>query len=149
MPKSILKRSRKKTPGKRSKRRVRFGRKKALKRPYKRDARKRHARRHKRRSYASAVHGHHDRIFKEAEVSNYLMNQLLKTAGSTEGDPYHYQPRHHSKDPEYKFSGGPLQEFKRGHRRALLEAPGQRHAAAHGKLPSLGADVGAPARRLI
>ena len=110
--KSILKRTRRRTPArrKRSKRR----RKKQIKRPYKRDALKRHARRHKRRSQASAVHGHHGRMYKEAEVSNYLMNQLLKTAASTEGDPYHYEPRHHSKDPEYTFSGGPMKEFKQG-----------------------------------
>ena len=114
MPKSILKRSRKKTKGKRSKRRVRVGRKRKIKRPYKRDALRRHARRHKRRGAASKVHGHHKRMYKEAETQNYLLHQLLKTASAEETDPFHYEPRHWSKDPEYKFSAEPVQEFKQG-----------------------------------
>ena len=45
---------------------------------------------------------------------NYLLHQILKTASSTEDDPYNYEPRHHSRDPEYGFSSGAVQEFKRG-----------------------------------
>ena len=51
---------------------------------------------------------------RESETMNYLLHQILKTASSTETDPYNYEPRHHSKDPEYKFAGERMQEFKRG-----------------------------------
>ena len=57
---------------------------------------------------------HTPRMLKEAETLNYLMHQLLKTASATEGKPYNYDPRHHSKDPEYAFSSPAMQEFKRG-----------------------------------
>ena len=50
-------------------------------------------------------------MFKEAETMNFLLNQLVKS----QADPdYNYQPRHHSRDPEYKYSGAAKQEFKRG-----------------------------------
>jgi len=49
----------------------------------------------------------------EAELSNYLLHQVLQTAASTDADPYNYEPRHHSKDPEYNFSSGRTKEFKR------------------------------------
>ena len=110
---SILKRTKKKTPGKRSKRRVKIGgrvRGKKPKRPYKLDKAARLRRRHRRRHPKSKVHGHHKRM----QTMNYLLHQILKTASSTEADPYNYEPRHHSKDPEYKFSDERTQEFKRG-----------------------------------
>ena len=86
-----------------------------IKRPYKLDkkSRARHRAR-KRRHHASATHGHHKRMRDEAELSNYLLHQVLQTAGSTDADPYNYEPRHHSKDPEYNFSSGRTKEFKRG-----------------------------------
>ena len=99
-------------PRKRSKRK---SKRKKRARPYTGDKLKRVRRRHKRRHPRSKVHGHHKRMRTEAETMNYLLHQLLKTAASTDADPYNYQPRHHSRDPEYTFSAGPLQEFKRGH----------------------------------
>jgi len=89
--------------------------KRPLKRPYKLDkkSRARHRAR-KRRHPSSRVHGHHKRMREEAELSNYLLHQVLKTASSTDADPYSYNPRDHSKDPEYKFSSPQMQEFKRG-----------------------------------
>ena len=71
-------------------------------------------RRHRKRRAGSAVHGHHKRMQNEAETLSYLLHQLLKTADSPEGKPYHYHPRHHSKDPEYGFSSDRLQKFKKG-----------------------------------
>ena len=100
---------------KRSKSRSKRRKKKSIKRPYRLDkvSRARHAHR-KRRHKASAVHGHHKRLRDEAEMTNYLLNQLLKTAASTEGRPYSYHPRH-TKDPEYAFTQKPeLREFKQG-----------------------------------
>ena len=99
-------------PRKASKKKRKSGAKR--KRPYARDKAARLRRRHKRRHRASRVHGHHKRMRHEAETMNYLLHQILKTASSTESDPYHYDPRHHSKDPEYKFAGERMQEFKRG-----------------------------------
>ena len=134
MPRSILKRTKKRTPRKRSKRRVKIGgrvRGKKPKRPYKLDKAARLRRRHRRRHPTSKVHGHHKRMRRESETMNYLLHQLLKTASSTE-DPYNYDPRHHSKDPEYKFAGERMQEFKRG-----VPASGG-PAAVRGKLPQLG-----------
>ena len=49
-----------------------------------------------------------------AEYTNFLLKALLKTASSTEDDPYNYHPRHFSKDPEYKWDSERKQEFKRG-----------------------------------
>ena len=57
-------------------------------------------RRHRKRRSGSVVHGHHKRMQNEAETLSYLLHQLLKTADSPEGKPYHYHPRHHTKDPE-------------------------------------------------
>ena len=102
------------------------------KRPYKLDKAARLRRRHRRRHPTSKVHGHHKRMRRESETMNYLLHQLLKTASSTETDPYNYEPRHHSKDPEYKFAGERMQEFKRG-----VPASGG-PAAVRGKLPQLG-----------
>ena len=109
MPK-LKRRSRKASARKRSRKKRR-----ALKRPYKLDKKSRALRRfRKRRHRASKVHGHHKRQAVEAETTNYLLHQLLKTAASTDADPYHYEPRHHSRDPEYKFESERMQEFKRG-----------------------------------
>ena len=47
-------------------------------------------------------------------MANYLLHQVLKTMRSTESDPYNYDPRHHSKDPEYRYADKITQEFKRG-----------------------------------
>ena len=100
---------------KRSKSRSKRRKKKSIKRPYRLDkvSRARHAHR-KRRHPASAVHGHHKRLRDEAELTNYLLNQLLKTAASTEGQPYSYEPRHHTTDPEFAFSTPERREFKQG-----------------------------------
>ena len=98
---------RKKKKRSRSRRRKK---KKSIKRPYRLDkvSRARHAHR-RRRHRASAV-----RLRDEAEMTNYLLNQLLKTAASTEGQPYNYDPRHHTKDPEFAFSTPERREFKQG-----------------------------------
>ena len=72
--------------------------------------------------------GHQRRILSEVETVNTLLTQLLKTASSTESDPYHYDKRHYTKDPEYKFSGERMQEFKQGFPApdvSMLRAPGQ------------------------
>ena len=99
--------SKKKSASRRKKRKV-------PKRPYKLDkaSRARHAYRRPRNK--SRVKGHHKRLYDEAELTNFLLNSLLKTASSTEDKPYNYHPRHHSKDPEYAHSGARMQEFKRG-----------------------------------
>ena len=47
-------------------------------------------------------------------MTNYLLNQMLKTMSSTEEKPYHYHPRHHENDPEFAFSDDKTQEFKKG-----------------------------------
>ena len=44
---------------------------------------------------------------------NYLLHQMLKTVSSTEEQPYNYEPRHYTRDPEYRFSGDAMKEFKR------------------------------------
>ena len=109
--------SKKKSASRRKKRKV-------PKRPYKLDkvSRARHAYRRPRNK--SRVKGHHKRLYDEAELTNFLLNSLLKTASSTEDKPYNYHPRHHSKDPEYAFypkvvrggrrRPGEMQEFKQG-----------------------------------
>ena len=101
MPRKIRKKSRKK--------------KKGIKRPYKTDKHSRaRARYRKRRHPASSIHGHHKRLRDESELTNYLLHQLLKTASSTDADPYNYNPRHFSKDPEYRWDSQLRQRFKRG-----------------------------------
>jgi len=103
-------------------------RKKRAARPLKLDAVSRARRRHKKRRHpASAPRGHHKRMHKEAELMNYLLHQVLKTAASTDADPYHYEPRHYSKDPEYKFSTARMREFKRG-----VPAPDTTHLRPQG-----------------
>ena len=104
-------------PGRSKRKRSKSKRKKhrPIKRPYKLDkaSRARHRYRKKRHRH-SVVNGHHKRQHDEALTTNYLLHQLLKTAASTDADPFNYEPRHHSKDPEYQFSGEAMQEFKRG-----------------------------------
>ena len=86
-----------------------------LKRKHKRPYGKHNAAARLKQRYRRARHvDHSPRMLKEAETLNYLMHQLLKTADSSEGKPYHYHPRHHSKDPEYVYSNPAMQEFKRG-----------------------------------
>ena len=77
--------------------------------------RARHARRrHRKRHPKSSVRSSHKRMFAEAETANYLLNQLLKTTSAPPEKPYHYHPRHHTKDLEYKTGNARLREFKRG-----------------------------------
>ncbi len=46
----------------------------------------------------------------------HWLRELLKLLTSVnfpeEGDPYHYNPRHFTKDPEYKWSGERMKRFK-------------------------------------
>ena len=75
-------------------------------RPYKRDKRAHKIRRRKK---------HHRReMRRETKTMNYLLHQMLKTmSANADGKPYHYEPRHHTKDAEYQHSDVRLQEFKR------------------------------------
>ena len=101
MPKSILKRTRKKTPGKRSRRRIRIKSKQrkrrgAPKRPY--ATGEKHKRRRARRRYMShPVHG--ARAVEEMETLNFLMKNLLDSQVNPEYK--HYDPRHHRHRPDY------------------------------------------------
>ena len=93
-----------------SKKRVMGSRKrKKRQRPYKRDKRAHKIRRRKK---------HHRReMRRETKMMNYLLHQMLKTmSANADGKPYHYEPRHHTKDPEYKWDSEERQEFKRGFR---------------------------------
>ena len=97
---------RRKTSRKTSKKKGILKKRRRKQRPYKRDKRAHKVRRRKL---------HHKAEFrKEQEMTNYLLNQLLKTAASTEDKPYSYHPRHHSKDPEFAYSSERLKEFKKG-----------------------------------
>ena len=101
MPKSILKRTRKKTPGKRSRRRIRIKSKQRkrrgrVKRPY--ATGEKHKRRRARRRYMShPVHG--ARAVEEMETLNFLMKNLLDSQVNPEYK--HYDPRHHKHRPDY------------------------------------------------
>ena len=55
-------------------------------------------------------------MLREAQNVNSLLTQLLKTsAPHAEGtDPYHYDKRHYTKDPEYQWETQDRQEFKKG-----------------------------------
>ena len=69
---------------------------------------------------------------------NYLLNQILKTASSTDDKPYNYHPRHHSKDPEYKWSNDATRQFKRDVPApdfSLLRAQGDREPPYRGNYP--------------
>ena len=97
-------------------------RKRKLKRRHKTDKHSHAARRHHKHPK------HQSRMIREVETVNALLTQLLKTASSTESDPYHYDKRHYTKDPEYKHSDERMQEFKRGFPApdvSMLRPPGQ------------------------
>ena len=55
------------------------------------------------------MHGHARRL-DEMKFTNMLLRSLLKATV----DDVHYDPRHYTKDPEYKHSDERTQEFKRG-----------------------------------
>ena len=92
-------------------------------------------------------------MYDEAELTNFLLNSLLKTASSPEDKPYNYNPRHHTKDPEYAHSGPEMKEFKRGFpapdvtmlRHREDEGP---HRELSGLAARVGTHISAPARRL-
>ena len=100
---------RKKSLSKQTSKKKKSARKKR-KRQYRTDkhshARRRHAR--------TRVHRHKARMYKEAETMNYLLHQLLKSASAPEDKPHHYHPRHHTKDPEYRWSSERVKKFKQG-----------------------------------
>ena len=85
------------------KKKSRTKRRKKRVRPY-----KRHHKTHKMRRRI-LHHGH--KFKKEMEMSNYLLNQMLKTITNPD---YNYHPRHHTKDREYKHVNKRHQEFKKG-----------------------------------
>ena len=85
-------------------------RKRKLKRRHKTDALTHAKRRHAR----SRAHTHKNRMVKEVEHVNALLTQLLQTASSTESKPYHFDKRHHTKDPEYRWETDDRQAFKKG-----------------------------------
>ena len=102
MPKSILKRTRKKTPGKRSRRRIRIKSKQRkrrgrVKRPYA-TGEKHKRRRARRRDMSHPVHG--ARAVEEMETLNFLMKNLLDSQVDPDGYK-HYDPRHHKHRPDY------------------------------------------------
>ena len=108
MPKSILKRTRKKTPGKRSRRRVRI-RKGRIKRPYTSGAK--HKRRRARRRFMShPVSG--ARVVDEMQTLNFLMKNLLDS--QVQPDKYkHYDPRHYKHRPEYAAASAREKSYMR------------------------------------
>ena len=101
-------------PKKRSKSKRRR-KKNKITRPYKLDKHS-HARRvhRKKRHRHSVRRTHNKRVLEEAEMTNFILNSLLKTASSTDDKPYHYNPRHPERDPEYKFSSDRVKDFKKG-----------------------------------
>ena len=101
MPKRTPKKKRK---GSRKKR------KRKIKRKHKTDALTHAKRRHAR----TRRHSHKARMYHEAQTVNRLLSHLLQTASSTEADPYHFDKRHHTKDPEYRWETAPRREFKQG-----------------------------------
>ena len=120
MPKSILKRTRKKTPGKRSRRRVRISsrkpaaakkkkkRKRPIKRPYATGAKHKRRRAH-RRFMSHPVHG--ARVVDEMQTLNFLMKNLLDS--QVQPDYKHYDPRHYKHRPEYAGAGAREQSYMR------------------------------------
>ena len=105
------------------KRQQRKSRKKGKKRKLKR----RHAvdkHTHARRRHARTLrHSHKHRVAGEIHTTNALLTQLLKTVTSHENKPYHYDKRHHSKDPEYKWFGGSERDQKRKKFREQIPYP--------------------------
>ena len=82
-------------------------RRRKLKRRHKTDKHSHTTRRHHKHP------GHQRRILSEVETVNTLLTQL-QTASSTESNPYHYDKRHYTKDPEYRWETQERQEFKKG-----------------------------------
>ena len=101
MPKRTPKKKRK---GSRKKR------KRKIKRKHKTDALTHAKRRHAR----TRRHSHKARMYHEAQTVNRLLSHLLQTASSTEALPYHFDKRHYSKDPEYRWETQVRREFKQG-----------------------------------
>ena len=107
---------RRKTPKKkrsRSKRKVKTLTKKKrrkLTRRHKTDALTHAKRRHAR----SRSHAHKARMVHEVQNVNALLTQLLQTASSTEDQPYHFDKRHYTKDPEYRWETQERRQFKQG-----------------------------------
>ena len=83
---------------------------KKIKRKHRTDKRSHAKRRHAR----TKKHSHKRRMLQESKNMSALLTQLLKMSASTDADPYHYDKRHYSKDPEYKWSDARTQKFKRG-----------------------------------
>jgi len=73
---------------------------KKIKRKHRTDKRSHAKRRHAR----TKKHSHKRRMLQESKNMSALLTQLLKMSASTDADPYHYDKRHYSKDPEYKWS---------------------------------------------
>ena len=67
-----------------------------------------------RRHARSRRHAHKSRVVREISTVNALLTQLLQTASSTEDQPYHYDKRHYTKDPEYRWETQERREFKQG-----------------------------------
>ena len=85
-------------------------RKRKIKRRHKTDALTHAKRRHAR----TQRHSHKARMYHEAQTINRLLSHLLQTASSTEALPYHFDKRHHTKDPEYRWETAQRREFKQG-----------------------------------
>ena len=86
-------------------------RRRRKRRPYKVNKRARARRKHRRRRHKrSKVSGNKERRLKETRFTNMLLKALLKATV----DDVHYDPRHHTKDPEYKHSDDRTKEFKKG-----------------------------------
>ena len=104
---------RRKTPKKRSRSRSKSRkgaarRKRKLTRRHKTDAMTHAKRRHAR----SRSHAHKARMVHEVQSVNALLTQLLQTASSTEAQPYHFDKRHFTKDPEYRWETQERRQFK-------------------------------------
>ena len=85
-------------------------RKRKLRRKLRTDAGTHALRRHAR----SRTHSHRHRMLKEVQAVGSILAQLLQTASSTEENPYHYDKRHYTKDPEYRWETQERQQFKQG-----------------------------------
>ena len=101
-------------PKKKSKSRKKRPRRPKIKHPHTGDKLKRARRRYAKPRHPRSKIDHSARVRQDVEGLNYLLHQLLKTASSTDENPYHYHPRHHTRDPEYRWETRPRQRFKRG-----------------------------------
>ena len=102
-PKRTPKRTKKRSGSRKKKKRK-------IKRRHKTDALTHAKRRHAR----TRRHTHKARMYHEAQTVNRLLSHLLQTASSTEALPYHFDKRHHTKDPEYRWETAQRREFKQG-----------------------------------